>query len=83
VPADFSSIGDVFVKDLSTGAIVRVSEKVGGEGGIRSSEQPRISADGALVAFGSPADNLVPNDTNGWSDIFVGANALALIGAGQ
>jgi Tol biopolymer transport system component len=32
---------------------------------------PSISADGRYVAFGSPATNLVPGDTNGQDDIFV------------
>ena len=32
---------------------------------------PSISADGRFVAFGSEATNLVPDDTNGKSDIFV------------
>ncbi len=36
-----------------------------------SSITPAISADGRFVAFGSPASNLVPDDTNGVHDIFV------------
>jgi len=36
-----------------------------------ASYNPSISADGHLVAFQSEASNLVPNDTNGVSDIFV------------
>lgn len=32
---------------------------------------PSISADGRYVAFASPADDLVPGDTNGAQDIFV------------
>ena len=32
---------------------------------------PSISADGRFVAFGSDADNLVPNDTGQYADIFV------------
>jgi len=34
---------------------------------------PAISADGQYVAFGSAATNLVPDDTNGSTDIFVRA----------
>jgi Tol biopolymer transport system component len=36
-----------------------------------TSEQPSLSADGRFVAFDSYADNLVPGDTNGMSDVFV------------
>ncbi|MEG4528985.1 calcium-binding protein [Microcoleus sp. D2_18a_D3] len=32
---------------------------------------PSISSDGRFVAFGSPASNLVPGDTNASSDVFV------------
>lgn len=32
---------------------------------------PAISGDGRFVAFGSAADNLVPDDTNGRHDVFV------------
>jgi Tol biopolymer transport system component len=36
-----------------------------------NSQVPSISADGRYVAFDSYADNLVPGDTNGLSDVFV------------
>lgn len=36
-----------------------------------SSGQPSLSADGRLVAFSSYASNLVSDDTNGRSDVFV------------
>ncbi len=35
------------------------------------SDSPSISADGLVIAFRSPATNLVPNDLTGLSDIFV------------
>jgi WD40-like Beta Propeller Repeat len=35
------------------------------------SQNPSISADGRFVAFENGADNLVPGDTNGASDVFV------------
>jgi len=34
-------------------------------------EAQAISGDGRFVTFSSSATNLVPNDTNGWSDIFL------------
>lgn len=45
-----------------------------GDGGIPSDDSsysPVISADGRYVAFGSYATNLIPNDSNGFPDIFV------------
>lgn len=45
------------------------------------SDFPDVSYDGRFVAYRSAASNLVPNDTNGWPDVFVydrltGANRL-------
>lgn len=48
----------------------RISVGGGGQGDNRS-ETPSISADGRFVAFSSEAGNLVPDDTNKVSDIFV------------
>lgn len=42
-----------------------------GEPGNGDSSSPSISADGRWIAFASDATNLVPNDTNGVTDIFV------------
>jgi hypothetical protein len=39
--------------------------------GDSDSTDPAISGDGRFVAFDSTADNLVPGDTNGTSDVFV------------
>jgi len=36
-----------------------------------NSSIPSISADGHFVVFGSGASNLVPNDTNASTDIFL------------
>lgn len=57
---------------LSHGITTRVSLSSKGEEGHMGSASPGFSGDGRLVAFTSPARNLVPNDTNGelW-DAFV------------
>ncbi len=51
--------------------IERESLATGGGQAGNGSYQSRISADGRVLAFVSQADDLVPGDTNGWSDIFV------------
>ena len=51
--------------------IERVSVAGDGTQGNGSSTIRSISADGRYVAFSSSASNLVPDDTNGKSDIFV------------
>jgi Tol biopolymer transport system component len=71
VPGDTNATQDVFVHDRQTGATERVSVDSGGIEGDNSSTYPSISADGRYVAFLSSADNLVPGDTNGFSDVFV------------
>jgi Tol biopolymer transport system component len=59
------------VKDLQTGATMRVSTDSSGNQGNFWSCAPAISGDGRYVAFNSWATNLVPGDTNGTDDVFV------------
>jgi len=60
----------IYRKDLLTGAIERCSLGLAGAEADNDSLLPSISGEGRFVAFGSAATNLVPNDTNGWDDIF-------------
>jgi Ca2+-binding RTX toxin-like protein len=67
---------DVFIKDLLTGTVVRVSENADGQDATDpdsgwASYDAVVSADGRFVAFQSYASNLVEGDTNGWADIFL------------
>jgi len=71
VPGDTNGVVDVFVHDRQTGQTVRVSLSWDGSEGNDASCNPSISADGRYVAFWSDATNLVPDDTNGFPDIFV------------
>lgn len=71
VVGDTNGVTDIFVHDRQTGTTSRVSIKTGGTQGNGNSYAPSISADGRYVAFESDASNLVDNDTNGLSDIFV------------
>ena len=73
VPSDTNGpLGsDVFVHDTQTGETTRVSvDSLGGQGNSESSGGS-LSGDGQLVAFQSRASNLVANDTNAASDVFV------------
>jgi len=62
---------DVFVHDTGTGITSRVSVSTAGTEGDNNSYTPSISFDGRYVAFESWASNLVANDINGFSDVFV------------
>lgn len=62
---------DVFMHDRSTGLTERISVSSDGDQGNAESWGPSISADGRYVAFSSEASNLVPQDTNGVSDVFI------------
>ncbi len=71
VSGDGNNAGDVFVKDLATGAITRVSSDAAGAQGNADSVRPAFSPDGSKIAFFSDATNLVAGDNNGVSDVFV------------
>jgi len=83
VSGDTNGYSDVFVRDRQAGQITRVSlasdgtqsnEASGGTVGFDGNFWVggiAISADGRYVAFESYASNLVPGDTNGYSDVFV------------
>jgi hypothetical protein len=77
VPNDTNQVADVFVKDLQTGATQRVSVSTAGVQANDAVEGfPGVSATGRFVAFASAASNLVPNDSNTRSDVFVRDLAL-------
>ena len=84
---DTNNVSDVYVKNMQSGEITRVSvSSSGGQGNVKSGE-PSISADGRYVAFFSSATNLIDNDTNGGtSDVYVhdietGRTALVSVSA--
>jgi Ca2+-binding RTX toxin-like protein len=70
---------DVFLKDVATGSVTRVSTSTsGGDGngdsgylGNAAYTGAKISADGDYVVFQSAASNLTSGDTNGRTDIFL------------
>lgn len=62
---------EVFVKDLKTGKVTRIHDTERGPTEYGSETEPSISDDGKVVAFTSSRADLVPNDTNLQSDVFV------------
>ncbi|GLZ01757.1 hypothetical protein Acsp02_90080 [Actinoplanes sp. NBRC 103695] len=71
VPGDTNGVRDIFQHDRRTGRTTRVSVGNDGEQADHFSEAPGFSADGRYLTFASYAGNLVPGDTNGFSDVFV------------
>jgi Tol biopolymer transport system component len=71
VPGDSNSRPDVFRRDQWAGTTELVSIPTTDGQGDNSSEAPAMSNDGRYVAFSSQANNLVSDDTNGVSDVFV------------
>jgi hypothetical protein len=71
VAGDTNLVTDIFVHDRVAGTTVRVSVDSGGAEGNDASNQPSISSSGQFIAFYSYATNLVANDANGVSDVFV------------
>ncbi|MFO1159714.1 MAG: Calx-beta domain-containing protein [Reyranellaceae bacterium] len=71
VPNDTNLASDIFVKDLTTGTLTRVSTDAAGGQANGTSSAPVFSPDGSRVSFASGANNLVAGDTNGKFDIFV------------
>ena len=69
VPGDGNETMDIFVRDRQKGTTERVSVASDGKEGLGSSSFASISADGRCVAFASDATNLIPVDTNAFTDI--------------
>lgn len=76
VAGDDNGKSDVFVRDLATGVIERISVDPNGQEVDKESWRPRLSADGRYVVFSSLSDDLVIGDSNGKEDIFRRDRAL-------
>jgi Tol biopolymer transport system component len=69
---DTNGLSDIFVHDTVNGTTTRVSVTTTQDQGVGgSSLEPSISGDGRYVSFRSSANNLVANDTNGLTDVFL------------
>jgi Tol biopolymer transport system component len=71
VADDDNGQADLFMKDLQTGLVTRVSAAADGTEANSYSSGASISSDGRYVAFTSPASNLVAADENSTHDIFI------------
>lgn len=87
VDGDSNGKTDVFLRDLSLSTTLLVSTGLGGAPANGGSSFTSVTADCGKVAFQSVATNLVPDDTNKFSDIFVldrgaGVTTRVSVGAG-
>jgi len=71
VVGETNNKSDVFVRDRLTEITTRISVNSTGNQGSFDAFNPAISADGRFVAFESNSTNLVADDTNNISDIFL------------
>jgi Tol biopolymer transport system component len=71
ITTDFNGTNDIYLKNVSTGAVTLVSQTVDGIQTDWDSFNPVISDNGRYVAFSSDASNLIANDTNDNRDVFL------------
>jgi hypothetical protein len=70
-PNGSGSAAQVYLHDRVTGTTTRESVDAAGEQGDYKSDELAFSSDGGTIAYRSYATNLVPNDSNNQTDIFV------------
>ena len=68
---DTNGFNDVYLRDLLTGTITLVSKNSAGFAGNGPSSYATISSDGKRIAYQSLASDLVTDDSNGKSDVFL------------
>ena len=71
VAGDTNGATDVFVRDVTTGTITRVSTTAAGAQANGASHGDYLSTDGSRLIFESTASNLVAADTSSNPDLFV------------
>jgi Tol biopolymer transport system component len=70
-PAASNGWENIFARDVVSGRSLLISVNTNGSGGDYSSANARITPDGRFVLFESLANDLVINDTNQWTDVFM------------
>ncbi len=76
VAGDTNATDDIFVRDLDTAVLERISVATDHSQSNGISHLGDISADGRFVVFRSDASNLVPGDTNGIGGLFAGTDVF-------
>ena len=74
---DTNNVDDIVLVELASGITRRSSISTGGCQANADSANPALSYDGSVLGFDSLADNLVPADNSGNSDVFVRDDSLA------
>ncbi|MBP7951533.1 MAG: putative Ig domain-containing protein [Verrucomicrobiales bacterium] len=73
---------NIFGRESAPNRLILISATAGGYATDGTCKHASLSSDGSLVAFdaddGSIRRNLIPGDTNGYSDIFVATNPFVL-----
>jgi hypothetical protein len=71
VADDVNPFTDVYVRDVLSGVTLKANVSTDGVQGNLFSYSPVVSGDGRFVAFYSGSNNLVLNDTNSATDVFL------------
>lgn len=71
VDGDTNGVSDIFLKEMNTGAITRISEDTSVAGYLNPFGVVTFSNDGSKIAFVSGDDSLAAGGDNGLTDIFV------------
>ncbi len=88
VAGDTNFDQDIFLGDLAASTTTLVSVNAAGTGSAMGySENPSLSEDGRYVVYQSGAQNIVANDANGFTDVYLrdtvaGTNALVSLNQG-
>ena len=86
LPGVTSGNPEIYVKNLSTGALTLVSAAANGTIANGNNDGPIMSADGKYIIFNSTATNLVPNATSGSVQVYIKnlqTGALSLLSQNQ
>lgn len=71
IPGDVAGSADAFVRDRYAGTTTRVAPGIGGALLTHEVSQAQMAGGGRYVVFSTQASNVVPNDSNAWTDAFV------------
>lgn len=71
VSGDTNGNHDIFLRDISAGTTELISTSSTGVQGNAYNSNASVSGDGRYVVFESASTNLVPGDTNGFTDVFL------------